>query len=65
MQLALNIMAQSMPLEVIVMENKLPPVLEHWLNQVGIRKPLPKQNPIERDFSFKTPIFDENGEPNF
>ena len=54
-----------MPLEVIVMENKLPPVLEHWLNQVGIRKPLPQQKPVERDFSFKTPIFDENGEPNF
>lgn len=48
-----------------MVDNQLPPVLEHWLDQMGIRKPLTQQKPIKRDFSFKTPIFDEDGEPNF
>lgn len=54
-----------MPLEVLVMENKLPPVLEMWLDQLGVRKPIRPVDAPERTYTFRTPIFDENGEPNF
>lgn len=44
----------------------LPMGLEHELRQMGILPVEEEQEPkIERDFTFKMPELDENGEPPF
>tara|TARA_R100001463_G_scaffold36254_1_gene78356 strand:+ start:5232 stop:5384 length:153 start_codon:yes stop_codon:yes gene_type:complete len=45
----------------------IPNTLEVALKAIGViplqpKEPEPK---VERDFTFKTPTFDENGEPDF
>jgi len=47
------------------MNDQLPPFLELILNQIGVLRPVPKEEPIKRDFTFRRPNFDEYGEPDF
>lgn len=47
---------------------QLPPPLEAELRRlgVGVHKQQPvQQKPVERDFTYKMPVLDENGEPDF
>lgn len=41
----------------------LPPHLALLLEEVGVINPKPEQKPVVRDYSFKRPELDENGEP--
>jgi hypothetical protein len=46
---------------------KLPPSLEHELSQLGVRptqQPAAEKKP-ERNYEFRKPELDANGEPNF
>jgi hypothetical protein len=43
----------------------LPPQLALLLSEVGVINPTPKQKPVDRDYSFKMPALDANGEPPF
>tara|TARA_B100000497_G_C7539663_1_gene326727 strand:+ start:244 stop:390 length:147 start_codon:yes stop_codon:yes gene_type:complete len=45
---------------------ELPTYLELHLKDIGVLPPpAPSEPVIERDFSFKMPVLDENGEPDF
>jgi len=46
---------------------QLPPSLEAELKRLGVvvREQDVVQQPVKRDFTFKTPVFDEDGQPNF
>jgi len=47
------------------MNDQLPPFLELILNQIGVLRPVSKEEPVKRTFMFRRPNFDENGEPDF
>ena len=46
---------------------KLPPPLEAELKRLGVvvREQDVVQQPVKRDFTYKMPVLDENGEPDF
>ena len=43
----------------------LPNTLEVALKAIGVISTKPKEPKVERSFTFRTPTFDENGEPDF
>jgi len=47
------------------MNDQLPPFLELILNQIGVLRPVSKEEPVKITFMFRRPNFDENGEPDF
>jgi|MDSX01.1.fsa_nt_gb hypothetical protein len=50
----------------LAMLYELPTYLELHLKDIGVLPPpAPSEPVIERDFSFKMPVLDENGEPDF
>ena len=51
---------------ICLMGEPLPPYLELILNQIGVLRPVSKEEPIRSElFTFRRPNFDENGEPDF
>lgn len=53
-------------------EGNIPNELQHYLELIGVRVAVVDKvaaavdkAEVERDFTFKTPNFDENGEPDF
>lgn len=45
--------------------DNLPPHIEIYLNELGVIIPKQPEPVVVKDFSFKMPILDENGEPDF
>lgn len=45
--------------------DNLPPHIEIYLKELGVIIPQKSEPVVVRDFSFKMPILDENGEPDF
>jgi len=65
MVLAPSIMGKYTNHGVCLMDEPLPPFLELILNQIGVLRPVSKEEPVKRTFMFRRPNFDENGEPDF
>ena len=48
------------------MDDTLPPFLELVLKEIGVLKPVDNSEPIiKREYKFRTPVLDANGEPDF
>ena len=52
-------------IRVAMKSDALPPHISHLLNEFGVINPIPKSKPIERDYTFKMPVLDDDGEPPF
>lgn len=64
--LAPSIMGKYTNQGICLMDEPLPPYLELILNQIGVLRPVSKEEPIRSElFTFRRPNFDENGEPDF
>ena len=49
-----------------LMDDTLPPFLELVLKELGVLKPVDHSEPIiKREYTFRTPVLDANGEPDF
>ena len=50
---------------IVMLYDNLPPHIEIYLRELGVIIPKQPEPVVVRDFSFKMPILDENGEPDF